>query len=200
MTGFANFTELSALVVDYAHRPDLLERAENFFIQLASLRIGRDLRSQHNETVAELDGTVLGDPMALPDDFGSIRSVWFQGSRGPNALVSKDEVSITLVETQGDRPRAYMIRDGNLYPRPFNGGKYLLSYHTVPVLDVTNDTNAVLTNYPQAYLYAALIELHVWTQDKPNRDQALEFYTSELRAINRQQSRARANAPASLGV
>ena len=200
MSGFANFNELTALVVDYAHHAELLERCQNVFVPMASVRIGRDLRSRHNEDVATLDGAALGDPMPVPADFGSIRSLSFINGSRICALSAKDEVSIRLVETQGNVPRAYNIQDSTIIARPFKGGDYLLSYHTVPVLDDTVTTNDVLTNYPQLYLYAALLELHVWTQDSELRAQALDTYKGEFHAINRQQARARMNAPAAVGV
>ena len=199
MTGFANFAELTALVVDYGHRPELLERCESLFVPFASLRLGRDLRSMDNETVASLDGSILGDPMALPDDFGSIRSLWFDGQRGPHRLRSRDEVAITLTPKNGNIPRFYMIRDNAITTRPFSQGLYTLSYHTVPVLDATNDANDVLTNYPYLYLYAALVELHTFAQDDEQRARAVQTYTEEIRIVNRQVSRARADSPAGVG-
>ena len=199
MSGFANFAELTALVVDYAHRPELLERCQNIFVPFANLRLGRDLRSMDNEAVASLDGSILGDPMALPDDFGSIRSLWFDGQNGPHRLRSRDEVAITRTPKNGNIPRFYMIRDNAITTRPFSQGLYTLSYHTVPVLDATNDTNDVLTNYPYLYLYAALLELQVFVQDSEQRQGAVDTYNSEVKLVNRQVSRARADSPAGVG-
>ena len=199
MSGFANFSELADLVVDYAHRPDLLERTQNVFIPFSSRRLGRDLRSMDNETVATLDRDVLGDPMALPDDFGSIRSLWFDGQNGPHRLRSRDEAQITRQAKSGAIPRFYMIRDDGITIRPLTGALFTLSYHTVPVLDATNDTNDVLTNYPYLYLYAALVELQVFAQDDEQRARAVQTYSEEIRIVNRQVARARADAPAGVG-
>ena len=199
MTGFANFAELTALVVDYAHRPELLERCESIFVPFASLRLGRDLRSMENETVVTLDGSILGDPMALPDDFGSIRSLWFDGQNGPHRLRSRDEVAITLTPKSGNIPRFYNIRNQAITARPFSEGLYTLSYHTVPALDATNDVNGVLTQYPYLYLYAGLVELQTFTQDDEQRARAVQTYTEEIRVVNRQVARARADSPAGVG-
>jgi len=199
MTGFADFAELSALVVDYGHASQLLERAQSVFIPFASLRIGRDLRSSANEAVAVLDAAVLGDPFAVPADFGSIRSITPQDSKRI-ALVNRDEVAITLVPNEGDRARFYNIRSKAVTVRPFRAINYDFSYHTVPELDATTTTNDVLASYPMLYLYAALLELHVFRQDEKQRAIALTTYLDEVALINKQQSRARANAPAAVGV
>ena len=200
MSGFENFSELAELIVDYGHAPQLLERAQGVFIPFASLRLGRDLRSSANEALAVLDGDTLGDPMPVPDDFGSIRSITPQQGSNPRALRAKDEVTITHVPTSGDRALAYMIRNRAITVRPFRAIDYDLSYHTVPVLDEQNPNNEVLTSYPMVYLYAGLLELQVYRQDEKQRAIALQTYLDEVRLINRQQSRARQNAPAGVGV
>ena len=199
MSGFANFTELADLVVDYAHRPDLLERTQNVFIPFASARLGRDLRSMDNETVATLDRDVLGDPMALPDDFGSIRSLWFDGQNGPHRLRSRDEAQITRQAKSGNIPRFYMIRDDAITIRPLSGALFTLSYHTVPVLSAADPENDVLANYPYLYLYASLVELQVFVQDDDQRARAVQTYSEEIRIVNRQVARARADSPAGVG-
>ena len=199
MSGFANFAELAALVVDYAHRPDHQERCENIYIPFASLRIGRDLRSFQNESVAVLDGEALGDPMPVPADFGSIRSITPQKSRA-KALKARDEIAITLLPTTGADAIYYSLHNSAITVRPFQGLKYDLSYHTVPVLTAANPTNNVLTRWPMLYLYASLVELHTWTQDEKARGTALATYLDEVRLVNRHQGRARQSAPQGVGV
>ena len=199
ITGFETFTELADLVVDYGHAPGLLSRAQDIFIPFASKRLGRDLRSSANEDLAVLDADALGDPFPVPADFGSIRSIVPQDSKR-QALRAKDQVSIQLVPNQGDRAFAYNIKNRAVTVRPFRAILYDFSYHTVPVLDAVNTTNQVLEDYPFLYLYAALLELHVYRQDEKQRAIALTTYLDEIALINRQQSRARMNAPASVGI
>ena len=200
ITGFDSFNELADLIVDYGHAPSLLERARVVFIPFASLRLGRDLRSSANEALAVLDGDALGDPLPVPDDFGSIRSITPQQGANPRALVARDEVTIRLVPSSGDRALAYMIRNRTITVRPFRAVNYDFSYHTVPVLNEANPDNEVLTSYPMLYLYAGLLELHTFRQDEKQRAIALQTYLDEVRLVNRQQSRARQNAPAGVGV
>lgn len=199
MSGFANFAELVQLVIDYAHRPDHQERAESIFIPFASLRLGRDLRSSANESIAVLDADALGDPFPVPADFGSIRSITPQGTH-QRALKFRDEVAIQSMPTNGPDALYYNIRNREITVRPFRGVLFDLSYHTVPKLDATDTVNDVLVQYPMLYLYAALLELHTWTQDERARGTALNTYLDEVKLVNRQQSRARQNAPAGVGV
>ncbi len=200
ITGFSSFDELAALIVDYGHAPSLLERCQDVFIPFASIRLGRDLRSSANEAVVVLDGEASGDPIPVPADFGSIRSITPQQGSQPRALRAKDEVTINLVPTTGDRALAYNIRNRAITVRPFRAINYTFSYHTVPILNATETVNEVLTSYPMLYLYAGLLELHVFRQDEKQRAIALATYLDEVQLVNRQQSRARANAPAGVGV
>ena len=196
---FADFNELADLVVDYGHRPELRDRAAAVFIPFASIRIGRDLKSRANERAQDLDGAQLGNPMPLPEDFGSIRSVWYNGNRGPHTLRSRDENTINSYPIQGANPRAYMIRNAALHVRPFVAGSYTINYHFIPTLDANNLTNAVLVQFPMVYLYAALVELHVFTMDTEQRSIALATYGDEVKIINRNEGRARASALAAVG-
>lgn len=193
-----NFDELASLITDYGKRPRLLDRVKQTFIPLANIRIGRDLRSKANEAVVELDGEALGNPMPLPLDYAAPSALVWKAARGDVVLDSRDAELINNIPDQGN-PFAYNIRGGNIYVKPFVSGKYELTYYQVPVLDEDNQTNAVLTSHPQLYLYGALVELYVWTMDAAHRDEALNFYQSEVKLINRDESRSRAASLASVG-
>ena len=184
---FANRDELAAAVVDYAHRPNLLQRTLDYFIPLCNVRLGRDLESRSNESQTILDGELLGDPMPLPADFGKVRALVWQGATGYVALRARDPLAINGMPTKGSPPSWYNIRDKSIYVRPFVSGNYELNYYAEPVLDATTTTNDVLARHPQLYLYGALIELHVWTQDPDQREAALAFYRSEINEINKQE-------------
>jgi hypothetical protein len=197
MAGFATFDDMVALVLDYAHRPNLENQVRDFFIPLASRRIGRDLRSRHNLTNI---GLPTAQPIVLPADFAAVRSIWWQQGQNTIALGARDDRTFTLLPVSGGQPCTYLIRGGELAIRPFVSGQVLLSYWTIPELDSIVTTNEVLLAYPQLYLYAALVELQVWAQDATQRDQAVATYTGELRTINRAESRSSADAPQSIGA
>lgn len=197
MSGFADFAEMVQLIIDYGHNKRLQEQCENVFIPLASLRIGRDLQSKHNESVAIIPSA---DPLPLPTDFGAIRSLRYQGANGPNALRSRDASAINLyAKTGGGRPAYYSLNAAGIETRPVVSGNFELLYWNTPVLSATDPTNPVLAAHPMLYLYAGLIELHVWTQDREQRQNALDTYTTEYKLINRAEARSRADKPQAIG-
>lgn len=199
MTIIVDFASLVAVVADYSHRPDLTDQIEDNFIQLASVRIGRDLKSSATEQLVTLDGVALGNPLTLPSDFSQIRSINWESGPRPVSLSARDEISITAVPSQGD-PFAYNIRDGAINVRPFVSSDYTLSYYGIPILNAANPTNNVLTRHPQIYLYAALVELQIWTQDAEQRALALDAYRGETEVTNRNERRARMNTTLAVGV
>ena len=195
----ATFPELRDAIIDYAHAPHLADRTENFFIELATLRIGRDLKSLANEkTEPFLDQT---SPLVLPLDFGQIRTVQFSDSRGPRILESRTLNTLWPLQRGGSRqPLFYAIQNGSVIIAPSQQGDYEVNYFSIPELTASNPTDPALTAFPMLFLYGGLLELHVWTGNAPARQQALDFYTSEIRQINKAQDRARADNPAGVAV
>lgn len=199
MIGFENFDQLAETVVDYGHAPSLLERAKTLFIPLAGVRIGRDLKTRANEASIDIDSEVSGHPIPVPDDFGSIRAVQAFYAGEPYTLKARDETGFTKVPPSGGDPSHYLISVNQISIRPYRSGIFRLKYYSIPKLDSITTTNAVLKQFPQVYLYAALVELQVWRQDAAQRENALGAYSAEIFETNKAERRARMNAPQSVG-
>ena len=189
-----NRAELALLVADYAHRLDLLPRIESAFIPLAESRIGRTLKSIENETVQEL--TPAESPFDLPTDYGSIRALSIDQNRGPHTLVSLDLHTINNWARTGGQPRFYAIAAGQVDVRPFVAGTFNFFYYFKPLLPEATSENAVLDAWPNVYIFATLVELNIWTQDKEQRELNLGLYDGEIREINRNAERGRGEKPA----
>ena len=201
MTVPSTFDELVDLVADYGHRGDLTSQIGDTFIPFASIRIGQALKSIDNEVLVTLDPTA--NPFDLPADFGSMRSLEYNAAGGPRTLKSTGRHEINRFSNltgTGGFPVAYNVLNRQIDARPFLAGEFPLNYYAIPALDSGNPTNAVLTSYPNLYLYAALIEFQTWTQDKEQRDIAVGIFNAEVGTINRNSERARYDAPAQIGV
>lgn len=195
----ATFDELRDAIIDYAHAPHLGQRTEDFFIELATLRIGRDLKSLSNEKTEPFPAAT--SPLTLPLDFGQVRNVQFTDSRGPRILESRSVNTLWPLQRGASRqPLFYAIQNGSIIIAPAQQGDYEVNYYSIPELSASSPEDPALTAFPMVFLYAGLLELHVWTGDAPARQQALDFYTSEIKVINKQQARARADNPAGVAV
>lgn len=186
--------ELADLVADYAHRTDLLDRIKDVFIDLAGERIGRELKSGENETI--LDLTPTSSPIAVPDDYGAIRSLVFQQARGPVTLTSLGLHSINNWAKTGGTPARYAISARQIEVRPFIAGDFTLTYYARPALPLDTSENDVLDTWLSMYRFATLIELNIWAQDSEQLEIALTGFTLEVADINKDADRARGEKPA----
>ena len=146
------------------------------------------------------DTAVTPLPFELPDDFGEVFSVVFQNVRGPRTLESAGIHGINEIPTTGQPPSIYQIQQGQLDVRPRAPGEYVMTYFQIPELDADNISNAVLDAYPNLYLHAALIELHIWAQDIEMARGEMEIFNGELGDANRAHDRRRYDAPAMRGL
>ena len=191
MASIIDFPTLRDAIVDYAHAPHLISRTEDFFIELATLRIGRDLKSLANEKTQIFTDQL--PPLVLDLDFGQVRNVTHIGSRGPRVLESRSANTIWPLQRSpaGATPVFYNLRNGSVIVAPSQQGDYEVNYFAVPEVTAASPTDAALTAWPMIFLYAGLIEMHVWTRNANARQEALDFYTSEIKQINKMESRAR---------
>ena len=182
--------ELVALIVSYAHRSDAsVDNNIVQFIDFATKRIGRDLRSQFNTVTRD---PVVGteNPIPLGDDFREMRIASYPLDGG--SRVDLKSVPVHLLERvtgTGSTPRVYSVSGTDMTLKPFQQKVITITaWVEPPALDAGDAENDVLTNYPFVYLYSSLLELWTWTQDPGLRAEALAMYTSELVLINAQSS------------
>lgn len=186
---------LEALAKSYAHAPELTSTQFNDFFALAEARIGRDLKSQENET-SLLAQTWATNLQAVPSDYGSMRLLEFEGSRGKVALNAAGLPELDRWNETGSEPRVYAVRSRIVDIRPFTAGDFNIYYYNRPSLPTGASTNAVSVTWPQVYLAALLVEVRTWKEDPRNMEVALGRYNSEVRAINKEAEYSRGGKPA----
>ncbi len=194
---------LVSLIESYGHRSNAsVDNNIEQFIEFATKRIGRDLRSQFNTVTRD---PVVGteNPIPLGVDFREMRIASYPLDGG--GRVDLKSVPVHLLErvTQtGQTPRVFTVVGTDMIVKPFQIKAFTITAWVEPEeLDSGTAENAVLTQYPYVYLYAALIELWMWTQDPDLRDAALADYNAEVVLINEQSAASDlGDAPAMVGV
>lgn len=163
---FDNYADLQTAIGNYLSRPDLVATGDIAgFIALAEARMQRKLR--RTTKVAAFPVTSGANSQALPADCAEVRGVSIAPCAAlplgaALALTSFDNLNGLLAcgPTTGI-PRFYAIEAGVLYLAPAPADAYLgltLRYFSKLVpLSVTNTTNAVLLEAPDAYLYGACL-------------------------------------------
>jgi hypothetical protein len=164
----ATYAELQTAIADFLNREDLTSVIPTF-IRLAEARMDRDLRHwrQEQRSNADLDAQYS----ALPPDF--LQPIRLQILAGPSGEVAPISTA-QMLQLRGDRadlvgrPTNYAITGGSieLYPTPDDTyASSLVYYGRTPALSVSNTTNWLLTEAPDAYLYGSLVHAAPYLKD-----------------------------------
>lgn len=198
-----NKGELITLVADYAHRTDqqTINKISGF-IDLATKRIGRDLKAQENTIVLDPYTPVqgAGNVAPLPADYRHMKEISYKQGVSRVQLRSASVDKLTRYRDTANSSLFYKIHGFDIEIKPFSARDYRLIYYANPAALVNDeDENEVLTAYPYLYLYAALVEMFFYVQQGGGMTQALETYTSEITETNRQSANADAGAQLTMG-
>jgi hypothetical protein len=158
---YTNYTDLQASVASYLGRSDLTTEIPDF-IRFAELRLGRELRTRVMLNLATAP-TVTNDAyVSLPTDFLEIRDLFIQGNpRRPLTYMSPSAFSRQARADVIGLPVFYTILASEFQYAPIPDAIYTLEilYYAKPTfLSSANASNVFLANYPDALLYASLIE------------------------------------------
>lgn len=148
----------------YLHRADLTTKVPDF-IDLAESKINRRLKLLLQETEASLVATIGSRTIAVPSLFGTPLKLWCTTYQPRDELVFRDVGMLPVSDSNG--ASVYYTVDG-AYIATENPADiaytYTLRYLTKFDISATS-TNTVLTNYPDVYIYGALVESVSWTND-----------------------------------
>ncbi len=149
--------ELKTSIAAWLNREDLTTMIPDF-IRLAEARISTDFKSQHISTEA----TIVTDAVSksLPSSNKGIISAYLDTDpKTPLDYMPPDELNSRWASSQTDKPAAYTIKGQTIYfaPSPDTSYDCILSYYAMPNIE-SDSTNSLLTNFPNLYLFASLVE------------------------------------------
>lgn len=179
----ANYTDLQAAVANWMHRNDLTGSIPDF-ITLAEARIKALITSRIQQEVVQV-ATVAGvEYVLMPNDTIGIKSIAI-----PSVQNNVDYMSADMFNNQFDPetsgiPRCYTIVGGFIYLGPTPDAIYTLhitqSAEFAPLTDLA-PTNALLSKWPNVYLWGALTEAAKFCRDLQLKEQ---FDADFLIAVN----------------
>lgn len=157
----ANYTDLVAAMIRRLHRADLAADIPDF-IMLAEKRISTMLRARLMETSGSI-ATVAGAAYAtLPTTLLGIDSLSIAGVSQGLDFISPDLYQKDYGDSRyTGAPRVYTTIGDKVYFGPTPDAIYTVSIiYRSSLVALTSDapTNALLTKWPNAYLYGALAE------------------------------------------
>lgn len=169
---FDTYDNLQSAIADWLVKRNLTDRIKDF-IALGEARFDRDVNVL-TETYSIKNSAFLSistAPFALPSYINAVKTIW------NTSLPNLDEIPIVgpaewrnlvhrysgtsgvpIAASISDNPDDWTLRL-NLVPSPASAMSIDLEYvrNLTPLSDV-NQTNPILTRYPDLYLYAALAE------------------------------------------
>lgn len=134
-----------------AQIPDYITLAEKKILKVGKIR--------PLEVETALTGTPSSDEIALPSDFENPIALW-DTTDSPRAKLNQLYPEALPMDTSIGRPDFWAVDGTNIkFERPLDAAyTYALRYAQKFALTTGNPTNYVLTEYPDVYLYGALVE------------------------------------------
>ena len=156
---FTNYTSFVSTVESYLARTDLTSVIPDF-IQMAQLRMSRDLRTESMLKVATTSPS--DNKVAFPTDFLELREMHFEGNppiilefQSPDLFFRNGQTSLS------GRSHYFTMLGTEFQFAPSQNSSYTIQilYYAQPTfISSTTASNLYLTYYPDALLYATLAE------------------------------------------
>lgn len=161
----ANYSELQASIANWLHRSDLTAVIPDF-IALAESRINRAFSARGTEVETVLTTTPHSAFVDLPADFGTPIVLWIESFIPRQELILKQasELNYSPIESF---PNFWAIKSNQIQLNRIAGDSYPLRLRYLQNINIAvTNTNYVLTNYPDIYLYGVLVEAASFIRDE----------------------------------
>ena len=187
------YAELKTAVADFLNRDDLTSTIDTF-IDLAEVQLNRDVRhwKMEQRSEAEIDDQYL----TLPTDWLETIRITVEDTV-PYALnlVSRDEIQDRRLRGANVSGKpvyyAHIAGELELYPTPDATYNIELLYtQKIEALSDSNTSNWLLSEAPDLYLYAVLLETAIYLRDDERIAAYAGMYQSKLAALNASSKKA----------
>jgi hypothetical protein len=165
---FTNYNSFVTTVESYLARTDLTTVIPDF-IQMAQIRMSRDLRTEAMLKVATTSPS--DNKVAFPTDFLELREMHFEGNppilleyQSPDLFFRNGQTSLS------GRSHYFTMLGTEFQFAPSQNSSYTIQilYYAQPTfISSTTATNLYLTYYPDALLYATLAEAEPYLMNDP---------------------------------
>lgn len=192
-----NYDDLVKSIVNWSHRKNIGTLIPDF-IQLAETEMynneGWQLETRDMELVST--ASTSGRYLALPPGFEKARSIQLETGNGlQDVKFQAPEQLIRQVAT--GLPRFFSVIGSEIeFDRvPDTAYTIQIQYYKKPdPLTVTNQTNSVMTNHPNIYLFGALHQAFMYLEDTEQMTKYFAKMQSVIRGANKAAKKARYGA------
>lgn len=189
------YADLQAAVAAWVKRADLLAQIPDF-IRLAEVRIKSLVDVHMLDVTANLVTTASSQTVALPTDYKSPIALWLTDI-SPQEKLTQVLVESLPYNTSANRPQYWAIDGANIkFASPTDSAyPFQFRYSKVFELSGGNPTNAILTSFPDLYLFGALFEAADFTFDDNSALKWNAKFLDAVRRCNDQEASENKNVP-----
>lgn len=199
-----SYTTLKTAVANYLGRSDLTSQIPDF-ITLAELRLSREIRTRKLLKSVTTTTTTGDSTVAIPSDFLELRDLYLGGN--PRISVSYLSPSAYTRDAQAEvsgKPVFYTMLGQEFEFAPIPDKAYtveLLYYFKPTAMSDSVASNEFLANYPDALLYASLLEAEPYLMNDARMTVWSSMYDRAINNINgSDQNSEYAGVPLSMSV
>lgn len=199
----STYAGLKASIASWLARSDLTTPIPDF-ITLAHKALMRDLRGHLRLQKRDTAFSVTGEYVPVPSDFLELVSIRLTSTDPDYELAFLPEASMTSYYGTGSGIPKFVSLVGStsggaesfrFAPAPDATYTATVEYFaTLPAMSADIDTNWILTDHPQLYLYGSLLQAAAYIGDDPRIPLWQAAYAEALDAVRREGNRTRYSA------
>lgn len=190
----ATYADLKTSVQTWLHRTDLAAQVTDF-IALAESRLNRVLRLRVMEVDTALTATPNSRFLPLPSDYNQPVALWLE-SFTPRRELQQRQPQMLAYRPVQTFPNFWAIDGAQIALDRLAGAAYPFTFRYQKILSLAaggdDGTNWLLTNHPDAYLFAALLEATPYIRDDGRMALWQDRYDRCVKEIQANQDRSQA--------
>lgn len=190
-----DYTSLLAFVTDHLELDSETEAQIPAFIGLAEASLRRMLTVPEREEQDTVTTVADQAYVTLPAAVRQLRTVYFD-SDYPLSPVTLNV--LMAYSANSGKPQVYSVAAQSLFLSPTPDAAYTITLTymaTIPALTVSAPTNWLLTNHPDAYLYAVLMQAEAFRSNDERIPMLAAALDGAVAQINQEGNRYRNSAP-----
>jgi len=186
-----NYTELKTAVANWLHRSGMDSIIPDL-ITLGEATINRRLKLRQMENTSTTTTSTSNRFVALPDGFLELIDVAIYIDGVPQTLTQLplSKINDSDLSTTG-QPEFYAISSNLIFDK-VSDQAYTVEIRYLKKLDIaTDETNYVLTNYPDIYLYSALMASAPYVKNDERLGMWVSLLDDAVKSANRVDGRSK---------
>jgi hypothetical protein len=181
-----NYTQLQAAVASWLHRKDLTAQIPDF-IALAESRMNAEIRSRELEVIYPATASGGNATINLPSNMVEMRRIRITSD--PVRVLkyaTPDQLAADYGNAASGQPSSFTVIGSTIQFGPVPDVNYPLEIiYQQRIEPLANTaTNWILTKYPDAYLYGALLAAQPYVQDDARASGYEAMYQKAITNIN----------------